>query len=378
MQRPRPVPPPTHRTLILSGVGLVMVGIAGWVTFAFERIVTGAGWDADAGPPVRARSAERERIDAAASRTRRSRAGARSSEASPLAEVFGDNYELPHPTPEQVAAFLAARGRSAANLVAAYHFTHDLALLREAAAKDPGNARVLLMLADKEETPEAKHAAVIAFRQHHPDNSLGDYLLAAEEFAAGRTAEAIQSLAAAATKGELDPGGRINRELEAIHQFAGATPLVSRALGMNDQTYVNLPVFRLSKQIRECRDQASAAGDFQTATDLTRNGFLLAGRIRSGGSMLDTLAADGVEGKLLKSLPPELVLEPGTPAVADRQAAIQADKEEIEELAEMANKALPQLNARDANTYFDLVESEGELAAARWLRQRESDATERE
>lgn len=354
-------------------VALVLVGIAGWATINFDRIVNGAKQDADASQPVRTRSVEREQDGATASRHSRIRAG--KSSATPLAELLGRNNGFSNPTPEEVAAYLAARGRSAANLVAAYQCTRELALLREAVAKDPGNARALLLLVENEETPEAKQAALAAFRQHHPDNAMGDYLLAAAELTAGRIPEASQALAAAAAKTQFDRGGDGSRELEAIHRFVGTPPVVSRAMGKFSAAY-SASLARLGRQIRDGRDQATAAGDSKTAMELTRSGLTFAARIRSGGSMLDSLVAGGAEGILLKDLPPDLVLEPGTPSVGDRMAAIQAGRDEILELSETTTKSLSQLNERDTNAYFNLVELEGELAAARWLRQRESAPTQ--
>jgi hypothetical protein len=88
--------------------------------------------------------------------------------------------------------------------------------------------------------------------------------------------------------------------------------------------------------------------------------------------MMDALVAGSAETSLLKELPPELVLEAGTPSVADRLAAIQPGRDEIKELAAMITQAQAKLNEREANAYLDLIEREGELAAARWLRQREA------
>jgi hypothetical protein len=84
------------------------------------------------------------------------------------------------------------------NLLAASRLLKDLSYAREAAKLDPKDPAAQLELALRGETPAEKSAALAAFREAAPGNSLGDYLAAHQAFASGDIGAAgaalIQSL----------------------------------------------------------------------------------------------------------------------------------------------------------------------------------------
>ena len=98
----------------------------------------------------------------------------------------------------EVEAFLKNQGRTTTNLLAASRILQDLSFAREAAKADPKDPAAQLELALRGETPAEKSAALAAFREAAPGNSLGDYLAAHQAFAAGDAGAAgfalVQSL----------------------------------------------------------------------------------------------------------------------------------------------------------------------------------------
>jgi len=170
------------------------IRIVAWITVIL--VVTGGAWwwvlhggwhPAEAASPGPDRLRSSMRAATAADQepgTRRNRERPNTPRKNGLAGLV-DDFDFQKPAKEQLETYLTSRGRSVVSLQVAWQTTGELEFLREAAAKDPVNPRVLLALATSEDTPEAKRKALEAFRQGSPDNALGDYLLAAAEFRAG-------------------------------------------------------------------------------------------------------------------------------------------------------------------------------------------------
>jgi len=115
----------------------------------------------------------------------------------------GRPAELPR---ELLDKYLAGKQRSAARLLAVSRITKDLSLLDEAKKKFPGEPQVLLdWVLRAAATPEEKKQALDDFRKAAPDNAIGDYLFALQQFEAGDMDGAVQALCQASLKPVAEP-----------------------------------------------------------------------------------------------------------------------------------------------------------------------------
>lgn len=288
---------------------------------------------------------------------------------NPLADYI-ENLSFDHPPPEDAERWLSARGRTTNHLIAAWEVTRSLEFLRSAALGDPPDRLALLLLASHEDTPEAKRKAAEAFAALDPDNSLGDYFLAWHAFENDQTEEGLRRLRAASNKPVYHTyRGSLRDEIRDLHEFLGLDPLVAKAMASDG---IGSPSgsqqLGITKQLRSLYQEAANSGDHESASGLLQDGLLLARRGRESESLLDALVFTTCEITLLKCCPPDAVPVPGGPTAGEMMASQNSLREELMGLASSTLEQLGRIPPAAAHRYYEIARTEGELAAARWLR----------
>jgi len=293
-----------------------------------------------------------------------------------LADLYR-NGSLPELTRPQIEAYLEQNKRNADSLMAVSRLTNDLSFLREAAEKFPSDPRVQLDLAVRGETPEERRKAIDALRQAAPDNSLADYLQAADHLQAGLTDDAVNDLVQAHGKtGFADYLADYAQAAEEAYLSAGYTALQAKMAGMMG---VSMPYFQqlmnLSRLMGDLQGQYRQEGDVESAEALCGLGLGLAERVQAqpGQTLIAGLVGTAVERRMLTALAPDAVTSDGR-AVTDRLADLDARVKSVRDLTRLS-QIVPTLPEREAMTYFDRVKLQGEAAALRWLREKHGDAT---
>lgn len=349
---------------LLLGVGLIGAGV--WWTLREPAVQNEGGTTA---APGRLHSAERggRTGDGGA----RQSGGAQSASQVTLAEALAmfDRWDLPKLTRQQIEAYLAERNRAVSSLVAASNLVSGPELLREAVQKDSANPQVLLALALTDEREDVRRASLEMFRRTEPDNAAGDYLLALELFKDGRAQEGLAALAEATTKPGFEAYSLATRtETERMYRAADYSPAAARMVALfRDSQAGAMEMAKLADHLDRIMRSAVASGDQELALATARQGITLAGRLRQGGTLLSEMLASGPEAAVLRALPPDLQIEPGGPSASEMLARCEAGRQETVDLAAMAGR-LAALPPRDAEHYYDLVWRDGELNAARWLK----------
>ena len=104
-------------------------------------------------------------------------------------------------TTAQAEKYLKENGRNAASLLAAFRASGDQQLLNEAIEKYPNDPQVAFTAAYAPDMPAGERRRWLdVFKQAAPENSLADYLSAADHLRAGQVDQAIQDLSVASGK----------------------------------------------------------------------------------------------------------------------------------------------------------------------------------
>jgi len=150
-----------------------------------------------------------------------------------LAQFPGLKNKAPNRlTVAQLESYLMDHGRNAASLLAAYRTTGDQTLLAEAMQKYPNDPQVALAAAQgKNASAEDRRQWLETFKQSAPDNALPNYLSALDCLKSGQTDQAVQELAAAASKQQFDDySSQIVRGNEQAYLAAGYSEREAKAI----------------------------------------------------------------------------------------------------------------------------------------------------
>jgi hypothetical protein len=270
----------------------------------------------------------------------------------------------------EVEAFLKNHGRSTTNLLAASRLLNDLGFAREAAKADPKNPAAQLELALRGETPEEKSAAIAAFREAAPGNSLGDFLAAHQAFATGDAGAAgaalVQSLdnpLFADYSQELVAGS------EQAYLEAGYEPTAAAGAAMFALTVPRAqPLTEVSKNLLSLQQEFVRSADFDAAEPTVIIGLTLGQRIQDQGPyLIDQLSGIAIERKFLDQLDPLTQAGPGGQTAGERLETLDANLLEIKTLSSGFAEAMVTMDDATRSQYLAKMKAEGELAAMRWV-----------
>jgi hypothetical protein len=261
----------------------------------------------------------------------------------------------------EVEAFLKNQGRTTANLLAASRLLKDLSYAREAAKLDPKDPAAQLELALRGETPEEKSAALAAFREAAPGNSLGDYLAAHQAFASGDIGAAGAALIQSLDNPLFaDYTQKIVAGSEQAFLDAGYEPQPAAVLAMLSIEWAQGLIQMQTELIR--------MADFDAVEPTVIIGLTLGQRLQEQGPyMIDRLLGISIERRFLQQLDPLTLAGPGGQAAGERLETLQTDLLEIGSLASAFPEKFDSADDAIQSQYIAKLKSEGELAAMRWL-----------
>ena len=270
----------------------------------------------------------------------------------------------------EVEAFLKNKGRTTLNLLIASRLLNDLRFAREAAKADPTNPAVQLELALRGETPAEKSAAIAAFREAAPGNSLGDYLAAHQAFQAGDAGAAGAALIQALDNPLFaDYSQQLVDGSEQAYLDAGYEPTAAAGAAMFALTMPRAgPLMEVSKSLLSLQQEFIRSADFDAAEPTVIIGLTLGQRIQDQGPyIIDQLIGVNIERKFLDQLDPLTQAGPGGQSAGERLATLDARLLEIKDLASRFTPAFSAADAATQSQYLAKMKTEGELAAMRWL-----------
>jgi RNA polymerase sigma factor (sigma-70 family) len=276
-------------------------------------------------------------------------------------------------TPAQVASYLAANGRNAASLLAAYRTTRDPALLAEAAQKYPNDPQVAFEAAMQGDTSsEVRHSWLGALEQAAPDNSLPNYLSALDYFKSGQTAEAVQEINAAAGKDQFQDYSQARIEAdEAAYLAAGYAPGEAKMMANAFLPEAELPQLKelaqnligLAAGYQQSGDQTSQDTALQIAADLGRRLDDPSG----SESMLHQLVGLSIETAALSGLDPSAPYDSAGQTVQNRLDQLAQQKATLQTLTAQADPLWQTLSDQDWVDFHTQLATSGEETALHWL-----------
>ena len=272
----------------------------------------------------------------------------------------------------EVEAFLKNQGRSTINLLAASRLLKDLNYVREAAKADPKDPAIQLELALRGETPEEKSAALAAFREASPGNSLGDYLAAYQAFAAGDAGAAGAALIQSLDNPLFaDYTQKIIAGSEQAFLEAGYEPTAAAAAAMGAGDIYDLrarPLLDVSESLLSLQQEFIRSADFDAAEPTVIIGLTLGQRILDQGPyLIDHLVGIRIERDFLQQLDPLTLAGPGGQTAGERIETLDAKLMELRSMLPSFPEKFIAADEATRSQYLALVKSEGELAAMRWL-----------
>lgn len=278
--------------------------------------------------------------------------------------------KVPALSQAEVEAFLREKGRTAQNLLAASRLLKDLKYAREAAILEPQNPLAQLELALRGETPEEKGAALAAFRQAAPDNSIGDYLAAHQAFQSGDAGAAGSALLQSLDNPLFaDYSQQIVEGSEQAYLNAGyETQAASLSAMFSLATERVQPLMNVADNLKTLQDEFIRTADFDAAEPTVAIGLTLGQRLQEQAPyIINQLFGIAIERKFLQQLDPLTEAGPGGQTAGDRLEALQANSREIGLLASAFPEKFDSADQAKQVQYFAKMKAEGELSAMRWL-----------
>jgi hypothetical protein len=290
--------------------------------------------------------------------------------AMSLYERFKD--KSPTLTAEQVGPYLEANHRNAASLLAAYRTSKDPALLEEAKQKFPNDPQVAFEAAfEQGATPEERQQWLENWKNSDPDNSMADYLLARDDFKAGKPDQAVQELIAASGKGEYRDYTQARMQddqdayLSAGYSAAESESISSMQLLLPQLAQIKdlgLSLRDLANSYRQAGDDSSAQAALQMAAQLgQRYGDT------PGEPEISWLVGMAVEKIALNNMDPNDVYGSNGQTVQERLNQIAQTRQDLNQLNQQLEPILPQLSDQDWISYKDRWRVFGEKTAVQWV-----------
>jgi hypothetical protein len=301
---------------------------------------------------------------------------------------------LPRPLPEEAAGaaadeagasriprakveeFLQLRKRSAASLLAGFHALQDTNLLFEAAARFPNDPQVQWTMLAQELVPAERRRWLDLFKQSSPDNSLANYLSAAERFNSGKPEDAIRELLEASGKKQFrDYTMAAMLEEQELARFAGLTPFEAiHANGWGSDLLAQLPPLKVvANGIAEAQARYQQSGDTDSASVLIQAGLGLSDRLTEGEGgrfVISQLVGIAIEAIMLKQLPADTKYDfLGGKTPAERQEELKRQRADFRSLNADISAAYAQMTEADWQSYSDRMKTYGEFEAMKWLQQ---------
>lgn len=281
---------------------------------------------------------------------------------------------------EKIEAWLTKHHRDAKSLLAAFRESGDTNYLNEAAENFPNHPQVDLAVLARDEFPADRRKWLDLFKTSSPSNSLANYLSAEDYFKNGNTDAAVQELLAATGKTQFENFAvESELDLEQLARFSGESPIEAYQTALGDYYSQGgaselATLKRLAFGIQSLQAQEAAAGDKTSVQNLAQMGMVLGNQLASGGGgklIIHQLVGIADEAIVLSQLDQNSsydFLGGRTPGQVLQQN--QAWKASVRELNANFPAAYAQLTDAEKLSYIKRSQTQGELAAMRWVVQR--------
>jgi RNA polymerase sigma factor (sigma-70 family) len=275
--------------------------------------------------------------------------------------------------PSEVASYLAAHGRDAASLLAAFRTTDDPAFLAEAMQKHPTDPEVAFEAAiRKGSSPEERRQWLGAWMKAAPDNALPNYLSALDHFKAGQSDQALQDLAAAASKPRLqDYSIERARDDEEAYHSAGRSAMDAKFAASANLLMPHLAqVGELGRNLVEFATTYQVSGEEATQQTILQQVVNLGRRYQDPSlreSLLSLLVGINLERNALTAMDPNRPSGLENLTVQDRIDQLAQRRSAIKELNRQAQPLWQSMSDETWTEYLQRSQAEGEENALHWL-----------
>jgi hypothetical protein len=280
-------------------------------------------------------------------------------------------------TTAQIESFLEQNHRNVDSLLAAYLGSGNVAYLKEAAERYPGDPKVQLKVLTRDLFPDQRRQWLERFKQSAPDNALPFYCSAQHYYNGHRSGEALKELTQAHAKPELNDFNRDYIQcLEELYGSTGLPSVLAKVAAMQGLEMQHLGQMKeLARQVSTHRQQCLAAGAPTTAATLAEAGLRLGQRFSGGNggmTLINQLVGIAIEKSILGQLEPTHTYDALGKTVQQRQAELAQLQQELRSMAAEASQVLTTTlasgNEADGVNYFNRFKINGEYAAMKWFR----------
>lgn len=274
---------------------------------------------------------------------------------------------------EAVGRWIERNGTNAESLLAAAQTEGGQEHLLKALELYPHDPRVLCASIRLNDSPEAKRERLERFKAADPENALPYYLSAREHLKRSEPEKAIGDLLAASQQGRFDDYTlQAMQSAEELYLSAGVSPGEAKAVGGASVLLPHLAQLKdLTVGLMDLRQQYVAAGDGQSADNLTRFSLQLAEHLTSGeGSrfVINQLVGAAIQQIALNKLDANQSYDflPGGVGPSKDQIAVFRDS--IKQDNKIVEQWLTTANEQQVMSYFDRIKLYGERSAFEWVK----------
>jgi hypothetical protein len=290
-----------------------------------------------------------------------------------LAERLLRGEEVEKLTAEQISAYLEANHRNAESLLAAARATGDSAYLTEAKERFPNDPRVQFAAIFKSDSPEERRQWLDRLEQTAPDNPLPDYLSALDDLKAGRTAQGVQELTAAAGKtGFQDYALDSIQSAEDAYRSAGYSEADAKLIAAVGVALPQLHELKqLSSSIVDLANSYRQAGDSATQQAVLQMALQMGQQLDPSGPggqfLIDNVTGIAIQLDALKAMDPASAYDSSGQTVQNYIDQITQQRATFRQLiTQTENYLCEQKPPEDQIGFLDRAKFQGELAAIQW------------
>lgn len=292
-----------------------------------------------------------------------------------LLQMMSDGGGFPEValTEADMERFLAAKGHTSANYLAAWFCTRKLAWLDRALERFPNHPMVLLAKIGAGDTKKPDLELVRRFSEAAPDNPLPKIFEASALVSAGDKVAALAAIREALARPGLYTWAKESIDASrSLLEFTGMPPLLADVVSTVQMPLPHLaPVMSVARAMTETYKQGAEAGPADPALiETTYRLGLMFETPEAARTVIGQLVGRGVQKRALEALPADAAPAWLSSKPAERLAQLEAQKGDIPNLMEATKWLYQPENLHLLGPYLQRFRTEGEMAAVHWLNQK--------